>query len=203
MTDDTLVLRSPGRAERTRRALAAAALNRLRADGSFTTEEVAADAGVSLATVYNRFPEGRDGLMAAAFDAVLDRVVEVTGLLGVERLLEDGLEQVATDLLEGLVTVFEEESRVMRAALAQLSESQTLRHAYRDHEAQTLVIITRFIRLGQAAGRIATGDPEEMAVAVLVLGQGLNNPALLGGTKRPQVMARLSDLLTLMLSPEQ
>ena len=70
MTDDTLVLRSPGRAERTRRALASAALNRLRADGSFTTEEVAADAGVSLATVYNRFPEGRDGLMAGAFGQV-------------------------------------------------------------------------------------------------------------------------------------
>lgn len=203
MTDDTLVLRSPGRAERTRRALAAAALNRLRADGSFTTEEVAADAGVSLATVYNRFPEGRDGLMAAAFDAVLDRVVEVTGLLGVERLLEDGLEQVATDLLEGLATVFEEESRVMRAALAQLSESQTLRHAYRDHEAQALVIITRFIRLGQVAGRVATGDPDELAVAVLVFGQGLNNPTLLGSTKRPQVVARLSALLTSMLSPEQ
>ncbi len=203
MAAETLVLPLPGRAERTRRALAAAALIRLRSDGSFTTEEVAADAGVSLATVYNRFPEGRDGLMAAAFAAVLDRVVEVTDLLGVERLLEDGLNQVATDLFEGLAAVFEEESLVMRAALAQLSESQSLRHAYRDHEAQTLVIITRFIRLGQAAGRIATGDPDEMAVAVLVLGQGLNNPTLLGDTKRPQVMARLLGLLTLMLSPEQ
>ena len=203
MAAETLVLPLPGRAERTRRALAAAALIRLRSDGSFTTEEVAADAGVSLATVYNRFPEGRDGLMAAAFAAVLDRVVEVTDLLGVERLLEDGLNQVATDLFEGLAAVFEEESLVMRAALAQLSESQSLRNAYRDHEAQTLVIITRFIRLGQAAGRIATGDPDEMAVAVLVLGQGLNNPTLLGDTKRPQVMARLLGLLTLMLSPEQ
>ena len=203
MAAETLVLPLPGRAERTRRALAAAALIRLRADGSFTTEEVAADAGVSLSTVYNRFPEGRHGLMAAAFAAVLDRVVEVTDLLGVERLLEDGLNQVATDLFEGLAAVFEEESLVMRAALAQLSESQSLRHAYRDHEAQTLVIITRFIRLGQAAGRIATGDPNEMAVAVLVLGQGLNNPTLLGDTKRPQVMARLLGLLTLMLSPEQ
>ena len=203
MVADTLVLHSPGRAERTRRALGAAALIRLRANGSFTTEEVAADAGVSLATVYNRFPEGRDGLMAMAFGAVLDRVVEVTGLLGVERLLEDGLEQIATDLLEGLAAVFEEESLVMRAALAELPGSQSLRHAYRDHEAQALVIITRFIRLGQVAGRIATGDPDELAVAVLVFGQGLNNPTLLGSTKRPQVVARLSALLTSMLSPEQ
>jgi len=158
---------------------------------------------VILATVYNRFPEGRDGLMAMAFGAVLDRVVEVTGLLGVERLLEDGLEQIATDLLEGLAAVFEEESLVMRAALAELPGSQSLRHAYRDHEAQALVIITRFIRLGQVAGRVATGDPDELAVAVLVFGQGLNNPTLLGSTKRPQVVARLSALLTSMLSPEQ
>ena len=201
MVAETLVLRPPGRAERTRRALAAAALARLRADGSFTTEEVATDAGVSLATVYNRFPEGRDGLMAEAFEAVLDRVVEVTRLLEVERLLENGLEQVVADLVEGLVVVFEEETLVMRAALARLPESQSLRHAYRDHEAQALVSITRFIRLGQAAGRIARGDPDEMAVAVLVLGQGLNNPTLLGSSRRPQVVAQFSGLLTSMLSP--
>ncbi|SVB73969.1 uncharacterized protein METZ01_LOCUS226823, partial [marine metagenome] len=126
MVAETLVLRPPGRAERTRRALAAAALARLRADGSFTTEEVATDAGVSLATVYNRFPEGRDGLMAEAFEAVLDRVVEATRLLEVERLLENGLEQVVADLVEGLVVVFEEETLVMRAALARLPESQSL-----------------------------------------------------------------------------
>ncbi len=201
MVAETLVLRPPGRAERTRRALAAAALARLRADGSFTTEEVATDAGVSLATVHNRFPEGRDGLMAEAFEAVLDRVVEATRLLEVERLLENGLEQVVADLVEGLVVVFEEETLVMRAALARLPESQSLRHAYRDHEAQALVSITRFIRLGQAAGRIAGGDPDEMAVAVLVLGQGLNNPTLLGSSRRPHVVAQLSDLLTSMLSP--
>ncbi len=40
-----------------------------------------------------------------------------------------------------------------------------------------------------------------MAVAVLVLGQGLNNPTLLGSSRRPQVVAQLSDLLTSMLSP--
>jgi hypothetical protein len=57
--------------------------------------------------------------------------------------------------------------------------------------------------LGQVAGRVATGDPDELAVAVLVFGQGLNNPTLLGSTKRPQVVARLSALLTSMLSPEQ
>ena len=64
-----------GRSERTRRILVDATVDRLRSDGAFTAEQVAADAGVSVATIYNRFPEGRDGLLAAAFDRALDRVV--------------------------------------------------------------------------------------------------------------------------------
>ena len=51
------------RSTRTRAALVEATLTRLRADGSFTAEQVATDAGVSVATIYNRFPDGRDGLL--------------------------------------------------------------------------------------------------------------------------------------------
>ena len=51
------------RAGRTREALIDATVAALREDGSFTTEQVAGLAGVSVATVYNRIPEGRDGLL--------------------------------------------------------------------------------------------------------------------------------------------
>ena len=61
-----------GRSERTRQVLVTATVRRLRADGAFTAEQVASDAGVSVATIYNRFPDGRDGLLVAAFDRVLD-----------------------------------------------------------------------------------------------------------------------------------
>ena len=79
---------SDGRSARTRAALVEATLARLRSDGSFTAEQVASDAGVSVATIYNRFPDGRDGLLAGAFDRALDGVVEAsTRPLTAEHLL--------------------------------------------------------------------------------------------------------------------
>jgi len=82
-----------GRSERTRRVVVDATVARLRSEGAFTVEQVAADVGVSVATIYNRFPEGRDGLLAAAFDSALDRLVSAGAVLTVEHLLDHGLEQ--------------------------------------------------------------------------------------------------------------
>ena len=139
------------RAERTREALIDATVAALREDGSFTTEQVAGLAGVSVATVYNRIPEGRDGLLAGALD--------------------------------------------------RLPESRLLRDAYRHREAEARESNRRFVELGQAAGRIGAGDTDEMADALVVLGQGLNNPVLLGHDDRPALAARLSAAMVALLSP--
>ena len=190
------------RAERTREALIDATVAALREDGSFTTEQVAGLAGVSVATVYNRIPEGRDGLLAGALDRALFRLVAVTAeALTVEHLLDEGLECVMVALVDGLVGVFDEEALVLRSALARLPESRLLRDAYRHREAEARESNRRFVELGQAAGRIGAGDTDEMADALVVLGQGLNNPVLLGHDARPALAARLLAAMGALLSP--
>jgi len=193
-----------GRAARTHGALVEATLARLRSDGSFTVDQVAADAGVSVATIYNRFPEGRDGLLAAAFDRALDRVVDAsTRPLTAEHLLDHGLAGTMSALVGGLAEAFTAEALVMRAALARLPESRPLRDAYRRHEADARDANRRFVDLGQAAGRIIAGDPDELADVLVVMGQGINNPVLLGSPERGRLCDRLAAALTAALSPEQ
>tara|TARA_B100000470_G_C19759468_1_gene377645 strand:- start:637 stop:1302 length:666 start_codon:yes stop_codon:yes gene_type:complete len=191
------------RSTRTRAALVEATLIRLRTDGSFTAEQVAADAGVSVATIYNRFPDGRDGLLAAAFDRALDRVVAAsTGPLTAEYLLDHGLAATMRALVDGLAEAFADEALVMRAALARLPESRVLREAYRRHESTARDANRRFIGLGQAAGLIGPGDPDELADLLVVFGQGINNPVLLGASDRGRLRARLAAAMVAALSPD-
>ena len=193
---------SGSRATRTRTALDDATVAALREDGSFTTEQVAEVAGVSVATVYNRVPEGRDGLLAGALDLALDRLVEVTAeALTVEHLLDEGLDCVLRHLAEGLVGVFDEEALVLRAALARLPESRLLREVYRERQAEAQALNRRFVELGQAAGRIGDGDPDELADTLVVLCQGLNNPVLLGSADRPALVERLVSAMATVLQP--
>ena len=196
-------MQGPSRAERTREALIDATVVALREDGSFTTEQVAATAGVSVATVYNRVPEGRDGLLAGALDRALDRLVAVTaGTLDVEHLLDEGLGCVVGALVDGLVEVFEEEALVLRSALARLPESRLLRGSYRHREAEARQLNRRFVELGQAAGRIGDGDPDELADALVVLCQGLNNPVLLGRHDRSALTGHVVTAIVAVLAPE-
>ena len=200
--DETQTDAPTGRSARTRASLIEATLARLRADGSFTAEQVAADAGVSVATIYNRFPDGRDGLLAAAFDRSLDRVVAAsTGTLTADHLLDHGLDGTMRAMVDGLAAVFADEALVMRAALARLPEIRALREAYRRHEATAREVNRRFVELGQAAGRIGDGDPDELADVLIVLGQGLNNPVLLGATDRGRLHSRLTTAMVAALAP--
>ena len=193
-----------GRSERTRQILVEATVRRLRADGAFTAEQVASDAGVSVATIYNRFPDGRDGLLVAAFDRALDRVVAVsTRILIADHLLDHGLDSTLRSLVDGLVTVFAEEALVMRAALARLPENRLLREAYRRHETEARDASRQFIERGQAAGRITDGDLDELVDVVLVVGQGVNNPVLLGSTRRERLIDHLTEALVAVLAPER
>ncbi len=190
-----------GRSERTRRVVVDATVVRLRSEGAFTVEQVAADVGVSVATIYNRFPEGRDGLLAAAFDSALGRLVSAGAVLTVEHLLDHGLEATVRAMVDGLVAVFTDEALVMRSALARLPESRVLRESYRRHEADARSRNHRFVQLGQAAGRIADEDTAELADVLVVMGQGLNNPALLGSSHRGRLVEHLTAALVAILEP--
>ena len=190
-----------GRSERTRRVVVDATVARLRSEGAFTVEQVAADVGVSVATIYNRFPEGRDGLLAAAFDTALDRLVSAGAVLTVEHLLDHGLEATVRAMVDGLVAVFTDEALVMRSALARLPESRVLRESYRRHEADARSRNHRFVQLGQAAGRIADEDTAELADVLVVMGQGLNNPVLLGSSHRARLVDHLTAAIVAVLEP--
>ncbi len=190
-----------GRSERTRRVVVDATVARLRSEGAFTVEQVAADVGVSVATIYNRFPEGRDGLLAAAFDTALDRLVSAGAVLTVEHLLDHGLEATVRAMVDGLVAVFTDEALVMRSALARLPESRVLRESYRRHEADARSRNHRFVQLGQAAGRIAVEDTAELADVLVVMGQGLNNPVLLGSSHRARLVDHLTAAIVAVLEP--
>ena len=190
-----------GRSERTRRVVVDATVARLRSEGAFTVEQVAADVGVSVATIYNRFPEGRDGLLAAAFDTALDRLVSAAAVLTVEHLLDHGLQATIRAMVDGLVAVFTDEALVMRSALARLPESRVLRESYRRHEADARSRNHRFVQLGQAAGRIADEDTAELADVLVVMGQGLNNPVLLGSSHRARLVDHLTAAIVAVLEP--
>ncbi len=190
-----------GRSERTRRVVVDATVARLRSEGAFTVEQVAADVGVSVATIYNRFPEGRDGLLAAAFDTALDRLVSAGAVLTVEHLLDHGLQATIRAMVDGLVAVFTDEALVMRSALARLPESRVLRESYRRHEADARSRNHRFVQLGQAAGRIADEDTAELADVLVVMGQGLNNPVLLGSSHRARLVDHLTAAIVAVLEP--
>jgi len=190
-----------GRSERTRRVVVDATVARLRSEGAFTVEQVAADVGVSVATIYNRFPEGRDGLLAAALDSALDRLVSAGAVLTVEHLLDHGLQATIRAMVDGLVAVFTDEALVMRSALARLPESRVLRESYRRHEADARSRNHRFVQLGQAAGRIADGDTAELADVLVVMGQGLNNPVLLGSSHRARLVDHLTAAIVAVLEP--
>ena len=190
-----------GRSERTRRVVVDATVARLRSEGAFTVEQVATDVGVSVATIYNRFPEGRDGLLAGAFDSALDRLVTAGAVLTVEHLLDHGLEATLRAMVDGLVEVFTDEALVMRSALARLPESRVLRESYRRHEADARSRNHRFVQLGQAAGRITDDDTAGLADLLVVMGQGLNNPVLLGSAHRDRLVDHLTAALVAVLEP--
>jgi len=172
----------PGKSQRTRAALAAATAAEIAKSGSFTAERVAARAGTSPATFYAHFAS-KDGALVAAFSRVMDELLAMIDReLSLERLLEQGLAAVCRQLVEEGVSFFTEQALVFRVALARVPESRELRDVYREHERAAQARYLRFVELGQAAGCVRRSDPEPLALAFLVLTEGLNNPKLLAAS---------------------
>ncbi len=190
-----------GKARRTYENLLEATRCEIAASGSFTAERVANRDGSSLATFYTYFPS-KDDALAAAFARALDRLGRwVDAELSIERLLELGLENFCADFVRGCLGFFADESMIFRLALARLSENRELRAAYRDSEDAVFHLYRHFIGLGQAAGKLRDGDPQTMARAMLVITQGLNNPAILGLDPADPLHPELRDVLVRLLAP--
>ncbi len=193
--------RTSAKALRTSENLVGAVRAEIAASGSFTAERVALRAGTSPATFYLYFPT-KDDALSAAFDAVLDRLVEwVDDILCIERLLDGGLASLCADFVAGGVGFFTEETLVFRCALARLPESRDLRATYRRHENDVLERYRRFIGLGQSAGKIRGDDPLTIARALLVFSPGLNTPLAFGLTAEDPLLVELGSLLHELLAP--
>lgn len=200
-TEGTAQPSQPGKAERTRQGLVEATYEEISETGSFTAERVARRAGTSVATFYVYLPT-KDAGLTAAFKRVMQELVEVVeSQLDVEPLLEYGLEKVVASFIEASVAFFSTRSLVLRCGLAKLPESRDLRNVYREYESVAYEHFTRFVALGQAAGRIRSGSGPELARTFMVLSQGLNNPLVLDGEGRERLLLDLTRVMVLCLEP--
>ncbi|MCP4003975.1 MAG: TetR/AcrR family transcriptional regulator [bacterium] len=189
------------KARRTYENLVQATSAEIAASGSFSAERVAKRAGTSPATFYSYFAS-KDAALAAAFSSVLDRLVAwIDQTLSIESLLEKSTREFCREFVVQATDFFTRESLVFRCALARLPEYRALRDAYREHESQAFQRYERFIALAQNAGKVRPGDPKQMARALLVLTQGLNNPLALGLGADDPLLRELADALFALLAP--
>lgn len=178
------------RSRKTRAALVSSVREELRETGSFTADAVAARSRCASATFYSHFAT-KDDALASAFELVLLELEDlVRETFTVTALTSLGLDTTIEDWIGRQVGFFRDESLVFRAALARLPFHRGIRHAYRETERITLAELTNALIHGQDAGLIRLGDPEELAIAFLVLSQGLNNPHVL----RPDSQSTLDHL---------
>lgn len=186
---------------RTHQRLVAATRAEIEARGAFTAEGVAARSGHSPATFYSYFPSKSDAL-EAAFDAVLRDLVDFSAAeLAIERLLDEGLQARCRGLVQATARFFASNERVFRLALAALPGSRSLRACYRRHESAAFEHHRRFVERGQKARLIRAGDPEAVARGLLVLLQGLNNPAVVHGRRGDPLRHQLGHALQRYLAP--
>ena len=201
MSESTGRIPESKKAQRTRARLVEATEAEISESGFFTAERVAARAGTSVATFYSHLPT-KDDALTAAFSGVMDALVAVVDEhLKVERLLDRGLEGVSRDFVAACLDFFTARSLVFRCALARMPEHRPLREVYRAHESEAFSRYTRFVELGQAAGKIGSGNAETLARTLLVLSQGLNNPLALGLTESDPLGDQLARLVEILLAP--
>ncbi|RMH86187.1 MAG: TetR/AcrR family transcriptional regulator [Actinomyces sp.] len=192
-----------GKSARTRARLVAATRAAIRARGTFTAADVAARAEVVPATFYAHFASRGDAL-AAAFAATLDEVVDLVGAhLDPARLdparPDRGAPAVLAAFVDALVDFFAREARVFRAALGDLATNPGVRATYRAHEESAMAHLVPFVAAVRGTG---PDDPAVVPVAraLLVAGQGLDNPLLFTGehsdAERAVLVAGLCALVT-------
>lgn len=187
--------------QRTHQRLLEATRAEIAATGSFTADRVAERAGTSTATFYSYFPAKIDAL-CAAFSGVMEDLLQFCEReLAIDLFLESGLDRQSQRLVAGAADFFRLNENVFRTALVALPESQTLRKMYRDCERDALAIHERFIVLGQKAGLIRDAEPRHLARALLVLLQGLNNPALLKTRAHDPLREALGEAIFAFLRP--
>jgi AcrR family transcriptional regulator len=170
----------------------------VRKTGVLVPEAVAELAGVSPATLYTYFGS-KDAVLAAALEAALDDFgADLETNLDIEKLLEDGLEVLARKLVRAIVKRYTHDARLLRLGVSRLPDSSLILGLYRGRREEHLAIIGRFIKLGQAAGKLDDRNPSPTSRALLVQLHGLTDPMVLIGASGPvieEIGRQVHDLL--------
>jgi len=157
----------------------------VRKTGVLVPEAVAELAGVSPATLYTYFGS-KDAVLAAALEAILDDFgADLEASLDIEKLLEDGLEVLARKLVRAIVKRYLHDARLVRLGLARLPDSSLIQGLYKGRRDEHVAIIGRFVKLGQAAGKLDDRNPSTISRALLVQLHGLQDPMVLNATSGP------------------
>lgn len=199
MPPDSVSEHAMSKTDRTRMRLVAAVREELEQHGSFNAAGVARRAKASTATFYNHF-ESQDEAFDAAYRALMDDLVRhVTNGLKVERLLETGLAEFASQWVAGCVRFFRSNSVLFAISQAKALNSAVVRQVYADSEKLAIDHCERFIRLGQSAQIFRTGEARDIARAMMILSEGYNNPAVLQMTDGDALHRELSGVVTRLL----
>lgn len=196
-----------GKARATYESLLAAGERVLRAAGTpgLTSTAVAAEAGLATGTFYTYFAD-KDALLAALFDRRLeDLTAAVAEVLGEGAATRDGLEASLRQAVGRVLHGYRAHSTVLRAALGRIPDSALLRAVYWRRHEQAVAAVERFVRDGQRAGVVRAGHPDELALAMLVVVQGLNHPVALAAPtgQARAITAHLTRSLVALLAPDR
>ncbi len=130
-----------------------------------TMSSIAARAGVSRMTAYRKFDD-RHALLAALFNR------ELEGILTQETVSEAAYDERIADLVVASVHALNQ-NRLMRAVLRhepeQLTEWITGRLGRTQRQARDL--LRTLVVEGQAAGQVRPGDPDQMALTLVLVAQ--------------------------------
>lgn len=166
------------KAGRTRAALLDAVERLLGAGADPGSAAVAAEARVATGTFYRYFSD-RDDALAAAFARRLDDLIDgVEAALDPARVLDVGVAAVLDEVVDRVADGYAESGPVIAAALARLRASEPIRGVYRSRHSRATTVLATFLRRVDRAGMVAVEDVGATAVAVVVLVEGLNHPAL-------------------------
>jgi AcrR family transcriptional regulator len=193
-----VVIPTSKKARATQQVMLVAARRVMGRTGVLSPEAIAESAGVSPATFYAYFGT-KDQMLALALDqAMSEHNQRMWEALAIESLLEQGLAQVLARLLKVAVGDSNEEGMLLRLAASRMVESDAVADVYWQRKDETLELLTKFIRLGVAAGRIRKGRPEILARTLLATIEGLQSPVL-AGPDQNKVIAEAVRMLDALL----
>lgn len=164
-----------------------------------TTAELSAEAGISVAGLYQYFPSKED-LVLALIEVDLRQ-----GILLVDQIIEnddffEGLERAAQAILE------HESLRafgvIRLEILAEATRSSTVSDMVASSDQRFIAALVRAISLAQARGQLRDDlDPYETAIAIICLNDGFYGRLAVPETTRGPMVKACANLLRQALSP--